>query len=379
MRYRARFSVNYTSFNSPWFRTKKEAEDWAARKRLDVLNGVDNTGTDVVFNEFSNLWLEKHAFVNKVFSAAIRDEQNLRIHINPILGSKKLRNIKTVEVDFLLSDLKKQGRLAPKTINNCLGTLKKLFNDAVRWGYISVSPAAKVQPVKIPEQEVTTLSDDEVVRLLIYTQRSKKEMFKLLSFALNTGCRLGECLALQWNSVNLENRMIIISATYDERKRVIVRRTKGKKIRQVPLNEDCLKVLKHMIIEGQKAECDRVFNRIEYKFITNNFKKLLIKADLKEAVERGATFHTTRHTFASRYMRTGGNLYELQKLLGHASIRQTECYAHFSPNHLVGLTDKIGYSIPQCQLIAANFQKKDDATLKPFAPILPQNDVVNLN
>ncbi len=45
-------------------------------------------------------------------------------------------------------------------------------------------------------------------------------------------------------------------------------------------------------------------------------------------------FHTLRHTFASHYMMSGGNILELQKLLGHASLAMTQIYAHLSPDHL---------------------------------------------
>ena len=45
-------------------------------------------------------------------------------------------------------------------------------------------------------------------------------------------------------------------------------------------------------------------------------------------------FHDLRHTFASWFMMRGGDLYALQQILGHASITQTERYAHLAPDHL---------------------------------------------
>ena len=49
---------------------------------------------------------------------------------------------------------------------------------------------------------------------------------------------------------------------------------------------------------------------------------------------RAITFHSLRHTFASHYMMSGGNIYDLKKLMGHSDIETTERYAHLAPEHL---------------------------------------------
>lgn len=60
-------------------------------------------------------------------------------------------------------------------------------------------------------------------------------------------------------------------------------------------------------------------------------KRLLANAGCKP-LRRG--WHALRHTFASLYMQSGGDLYPLSKLLGHASVAQTEVYAHLAPDFL---------------------------------------------
>ena len=64
----------------------------------------------------------------------------------------------------------------------------------------------------------------------------------------------------------------------------------------------------------------------------------------RKAAELGkdVTFHTLRHTFASWYMMNGGDLYRLQKYLGHSTIKLTERYAHLSPDHLRDGAEFIG-------------------------------------
>ena len=48
----------------------------------------------------------------------------------------------------------------------------------------------------------------------------------------------------------------------------------------------------------------------------------------------GQNTHVLRHTFASHFMMNGGNILVLQRILGHANIRETMRYAHFAPDHL---------------------------------------------
>ncbi|HCM9303192.1 TPA: tyrosine-type recombinase/integrase, partial [Enterobacter hormaechei subsp. xiangfangensis] len=62
------------------------------------------------------------------------------------------------------------------------------------------------------------------------------------------------------------------------------------------------------------------------------FKKMLSLTDIQLA--EGQKTHVLRHTFASHFMMNGGNILVLQRILGHANIRETMRYAHFAPDHL---------------------------------------------
>ena len=76
-----------------------------------------------------------------------------------------------------------------------------------------------------------------------------------------------------------------------------------------------------------------------------------LAAGLERAMARGTTFHCLRHTFASEFMRQGGNIYQLQKILGHATILMTERYAHFAPEFLAGETESVSFVAPAGQVI----------------------------
>ena len=74
----------------------------------------------------------------------------------------------------------------------------------------------------------------------------------------------------------------------------------------------------------------------EIRKIDTAYNAALLSAKILDV---DVNFHTLRHTFASHYAMRGGSLAKLQVILGHASIRTTQVYAHFAPDHLSGATD----------------------------------------
>jgi len=273
---------------------------------------------------------------------------NIRLTLKQPSGISELRSLTTNQLSSLVTELSREGRLAPKTINNCLGLLKKILGDAVVWGYINSNPAKVIQPLKIQQQEPTTFYREEIARLLAFSVERYPAEYELIVFALNTGCRLGECCALDWGKVDLDQRTAIICATYDEKQKVVAQRTKGRRFRKVPLNAECVKLLRGMLLDGRKLESELVFGKVSYYAIAHaKFKRILRRAGLDLAIKRKATFHSLRHTFASEFMRANGSIYRLQLILGHSTVKQTEMYSHFAPDFLVGETDRVSFSKPE--------------------------------
>ena len=87
-----------------------------------------------------------------------------------------------------------------------------------------------------------------------------------------------------------------------------------------------------------------------------DFHAVLKKAEITRAFR----FHDLRHTFASHFMMNGGNIYDLQKILGHTSLDMTQRYAHLSPAHLVQAANVVSFG--------SHHQKRD---LKISALIAP--------
>ena len=73
-------------------------------------------------------------------------------------------------------------------------------------------------------------------------------------------------------------------------------------------------------------------SEVKYAHVYRRFHKAQDKAGITNKIR----FHDLRHSFASNYVMSGGNIFDLQKLLGHTDIKMTMRYAHFTPDHLQG-------------------------------------------
>ncbi len=140
----------------------------------------------------------------------------------------------------------------------------------------------------------------------------------LVRLALNTACRKGELLALRWSSVDLNAGHFMIEK----------RQGKGSNKTDVPrpvlLNGVALEVLKRW--HKQTGGHGKVFDVASPK---RAWGALLKRAKIEQF-----RFHDLRHDTASQLMMSGANIYDVSKILGHASVKTTERYAHLSSDHM---------------------------------------------
>ncbi len=76
------------------------------------------------------------------------------------------------------------------------------------------------------------------------------------------------------------------------------------------------------------------------------------KAALAGASCHEIRFHDLRHTFASHFMMSGGNILTLQRLLGHSSVRVTEKYSHLAPDFMAAEGARVSFEPKQAGIIA---------------------------
>jgi integrase len=213
-------------------------------------------------------------------------------------------------VDIEAYKIHRRAKVCGATVNRELALLKPMFNLAITWDlFLGANPVRKVKFFREFNTGLRVLSAEEEKNLL---QNTSPYLQDLIRFAVNTGLRVGEIFSLRWSNVDLKKGLLTIFSP------------KTEKLREVPINVETRKVLEAWWL-GKKN--DFVFYNPETgkPFVD---LKAGFALSCKKAGISGVTWHTLRHTFASRLVGSGADIVTVKELLGHSSITVTMRYAH---------------------------------------------------
>jgi site-specific recombinase XerD len=287
------------------------------------------------FDELMTRYLTEHA----AQKAQPRHYRGYANSLRAFFGGRTLAEI-TPKLIVEYKNQRYAAGLKPASINRELATLKKAFNLAVReWEWCKDNPVSRVSMEKENNKRDRWLSLDEEAHLL---QHCPPWLHDLVVFALHTGMRMGEILELTWRGVDFTRRT------------VTVLRSKNGERRTIPLNETVLAMLRQKSklrsLTTELVFCSQAFTPMESGHLRRSFRLALKKAKIDDF-----HFHDLRHTFATRLVHAGVDLYKVQRLLGHKSPVMTQRYAHHYPESLrdgVKLLDavvpsvtKLGHSV----------------------------------
>jgi integrase len=330
--YRARIYWLDKRTISETFSRKEDAKAWERRK-LQERSQIRAYGAGfqdgVIFGEFASIWIKQRVESRLSISTRRVYMSDLKLHIFPILQNVVLRDISQQHGHRMIARMRVGGS-SPKTINNVVGLLQGILNDAVRWNYISRNPLLGIGSLKLDPTPDRFWTPSEVNQFLRANFRDPYYPFYLV--AINTGLRRGELAGLKWDRVRSGSEKMLIEVTRALSRHGLAERTKTAQKRVIPVNEAVRETLLKLL-KAQKS--DFVFTEgdggpLEVNHVYRRFREAQVRAGISNRIR----FHDLRHTFASNFMMNGGNLYDLQKLLGHTSIKMTERYAHLAPEHL---------------------------------------------
>jgi integrase len=336
-----------------WFRSRKIVTKSFSKKALaekferDTLLALEKqqiSGThskDYTYNEIFEFWYI-NATARKRHRSLIKDSQMYKNYIQPPLGELRVSEINVMHFEKIVSIVMKK-ELTKATANLVIQHFKAVFNYSYMNDLIARHPAKNFKQLRLDKKEMSYFSQDEMDQLLSYThqkyigeERWKHAMYLTLFL---TGGRLGEVLGLEWNRINFERDTIIFSQMWDGVDNKIVKTTKGRKDRVVPMNSLLKKELGSI---RNRSKGSYIFSDVEDRPIDpSNFRNRNWEKDLVNAGIRPMRIHDCRHTYASLFVMNGGKLYDLKTVLGHADMKTTERYAHLSNEHLAGVRDII--------------------------------------
>lgn len=214
--------------------------------------------------------------------------------------------------------LQKKG-LSSVTIQSYIRAVRSFLTWCYREDYIPQDLSVKFRLPRAQRKEIDTLTDSEVQRLLAcFNPRSLLQLRNLCicSLMLDSGLRREEVVTLSLPLLHVREGYAIVNG-------------KGNKQRTVPLGLHTRKLLlRYLSRRPGCAPSDRVFLKANLSPVSGNtvrqmFDRLKIRADIPRLKA-----HLLRHTFATRYLENGGDMYSLQQMLGHTSLEMVKRYVH---------------------------------------------------
>jgi site-specific recombinase XerD len=216
------------------------------------------------------------------------------------------------------------SHLSRQTIRVRMRAIRVLCNFLARESLVAESPMQGVEIPRVPTVMPDVLSAGEIQRLLHAAKTPTwcgVRNHALLAMFLDTGLRLGELIALDLNDVDVARAVIR------------VREGKGSKERYVYAGRSLAKALRSWVEV-------RAFSPEEPAFFATRGGMRLDRRNVGRIVERTAQRaklngkrvhpHLLRHTFATHFIKNGGDPFSLQRILGHSDIKTTSIYINLA-------------------------------------------------
>ncbi len=213
--------------------------------------------------------------------------------------------------------------LSPATVQGYVRTLKAFFSWLERESYLTPNPMARIPVPKAPIKVIDTFTPDQIAKLIAVCQRSNGSGYRNLAIILlmlDSGLRVSEVTHIDLGDLDLTEGYIKISGA------------KGGRERVVPIGSVVQKSLWRYVNHFRPRP---LISRVTGLFLSDgglplakNGVQQMLRRYGREAGLTGVRCspHTCRHTFAKQYLMNGGDIFSLQRILGHSSLASVRIY-----------------------------------------------------
>ena len=233
-------------------------------------------------------------------------------------------NLKEDNINKYIAYLFK-SKLKSSSVNRKISSLKSLYFYLIKKNILKNSPISEVITPKKEKYLPSSMSEDEVDRLLKSPDTSNKIEKRdkaMIEMLYATGMRISELVNLKLTDVDLQRCVAKVFG-------------KGKKERLIPFGEAALEALSDYISDRDKSVSKEIFlsnrgKKLSRVAFWQRIKIYLIRENLKNSISP----HTLRHAFATHLLNRGADLRSVQLLLGHSDLSTTQIYTHIAKQRL---------------------------------------------
>jgi len=324
--------------------SRKIAEQIRRRKELEINSPEYSDTRAISLGDFAREHLALTAARHAARTA--REEMDVLERLKTFCGKRQLSGVTPALLEAYLAE--RLAQVQPATANKELRTLKAVFTQAVKRGYLRKNPCDSLKPVRESEKDVRVLTLKEIDRLL---EACPDLSWRTLVFlALTTGMRSGELRYLEWDDINLDSGIAEVRCK-------TAHRTKSRKNRQAVLVPAAVAMLKQMARGNRHGRW--VFGtRSGRPRTTANICRRINKIVERAGIDR-CTLHDLRRTFVSHLAMAGVNEAVVKDLAGHAAIQTTlKHYTRILPESLRLAPLRLAYVNPA--IVANSYPKGED-------------------
>jgi len=224
---------------------------------------------------------------------------------------KHIKNVKKdPEVDLIktyLLDKQAKGQ-SPQTINLYLNAIKYFYREICK-----SQVAVDIKFAKTSKKLPVILSRAEIETIISSINNLKHRL--LLALSYGAGLRVSEAVNIKVKDINLEELTIHLKGAKGNKDRITIL---PEKIKTDLIN----------LINGREADDYIFMSERGGKLTERTAQKVFEMALVKTKINKDATFHSLRHSFATHLLENGVDVRYVQELLGHQNIRTTQIYTH---------------------------------------------------
>lgn len=226
---------------------------------------------------------------------------------------------------------KQRGGLSKASVAAHVRALHAFWKWCEREYHLAHNPMENIKRQRVVPPEPKAISGEDFVKLFNATEAGRfgERDRAILVFLADTGARLGGLITLTLDNLFIEDQRAIV-------------REKGQKTRSVVFTAYTARILYQWLAARRAVASRYVFtSQRGAKLTESGVNQMLDRLKTRAGTTGRVNPHSFRHGFAREYLRNGGDLATLARLLGHSDISTTAAYyAVFSQDELAGLHEK---------------------------------------
>lgn len=345
--------INLRSKIDPRIRVQKteqgiESEGKAKRRDKDLTEEcyrelVRQEGSQPTLREICAKWEEYRRACGDIQEDTIDDYLSaVKMWCDPILD-KSATEINKLEVRQIITHLSTLGKSSGFQ-NKVLNVLKRIYTwgkeeGLIKGGLENITTGIRIS--KAEEKAPEILTAEEIKKVLLHAESINHKWYPVWLVAIMTGLRSGELYALTEDSLDFNNGVIVVTRSYNKRKREF-KCTKGGYFRTVPMSPE----LKAILLElKSKSNSEFILPRIRewgMGLQAQELRKFCIECGV-----RSVKFHALRACFATHMLNAGKPIPTVMKIGGWKDLSTMQKYIRLSGIHERGATDCLDRFLPR--------------------------------